>query len=197
MSLDLELAGDQTRRRGRNVAVLLFCALLLSTIVAVLTIPRFGFARLYRVPTEGMLPTLLPGDQLYATSLLYVAGKPKRGDIVVFTPPDDAVPGKEKEIVLFKRVAGLPGEKISIKSGRFYAQDRLVNELSNREYVIVKGDYLYQDGGETIVPDNAYFLLGDNSASSYDSRYWGAVPKKNIQGRVIFRYWPFSRIGLL
>lgn len=133
------------------------------------------------VPTESMVSTIQPGDKLITFRLSYLFSDPKRGDVIVFKYPDD-------ETQKFtKRIIGLPGEKVEIKDGKVYINDSA--EPLNEPYVngVPTGDY-----GPYMVPENSYFVLGDNRENSLDSRYWNNtfVKKEKILGQIKFRYYP-------
>lgn len=131
------------------------------------------------IPTGSMSNTILPGDRVIGMRLAYLFGKPERGDIIIFKFPDN-----EEEIYI-KRIIGLPGETVEIRSGRLYVNDELyiedyINEPMN--------DYSY---GPYHVPQNCYFVLGDNRNHSIDSRFWNNtfVHKDKILGKAVFKYW--------
>lgn len=131
----------------------------------------------------------------------YLFEKPKRGDLIVFKT--DGIPNLKMASGLssqtyVKRLAGLPGEELRIADGKLYVNGTHV-PLTNVEGEIKItnssiGD-LSAPTGKVIVPEDHYFVLGDNSPNSSDSRYWGFVPASNIKGRMIFRLFPFDRIG--
>jgi signal peptidase I len=152
--------------------------------------------------------------------------KPQRGDIVVFKFPFEwhcntcgedfnMVRGQSKSCPVcksrsieyqnkdfVKRCIGLPGEMIEIRDGDVYANDQLVTEpqiVKDIYYVNIppnRGPYGHK-GQRIHVPENSYFVLGDNSANSKDSRFWGFVPFENLRGEAVFIYLPFSRIGVV
>jgi len=138
------------------------------------------------VPTGSMLPTIQLDDRLIVDRFFYQYGTIERGDIIVFEAPDETLEDKD----LVKRVIALPGEKVQIKNGKVFINDRALIE----PYIAEPPDYEY--GPET-VPDEAYFMLGDNRNLSRDSHYWGFLPAKNILGKVWVRYWPLDSIGSL
>jgi signal peptidase I len=89
---------------------------------------------------------------------------------------------------------GLPGETIKIENGLVYINGvPLEGELFARPYY----DAGYYGQGEKVIPEDSYFVLGDNSSNSDDSRFWGYVPRKNILGRAFLVYWPPQRIKIL
>lgn len=148
------------------------------------------------------------GDHLFVEKLSYRFGKPKRGDIVVFrTKGIESLP---PDTFYIKRVAGLPGERIRIEPPFLIVNDEKVTapEIFNTISSASNGYAGFQLTGPmsgllekttdevTLGPDE-YFVLGDNTQNSRDSRYWGAVPRKNIIGRATRIYWPLTRISAL
>lgn len=150
------------------------------------------------IPSGSMEPTLQINDRLIVDKLSYHFENPHRGDIVVFSPTEELKKQNFKDAFI-KRLIGLPGDKVEIKDGRVYINGRPLQE----KYVA--------DGKETavnicypgeiylskpiVVPPNSYLVLGDNRTNSYDSRCWGVVPRDNIIGRAIVRFWPLNRMG--
>lgn len=118
-------------------------------------------------------------------------GKPQRGDIVVFVFPGD----RTKDFI--KRLIGLPGDRIEIKDGGIYINgEQLLDPRMKNIYYYNRGDY-GQEGMSITVPAGHYFMLGDNSASSHDSRYWGFIEESDIVGKADLLFWPLGRIRLL
>lgn len=136
------------------------------------------------VPTGSMEPTVMPGDEIFATRI-YNPSKIKRGEIVVFKKQG------EKELLL-KRVIGLPGDTIEIKDG---GQVYVNGELLDEPFV----KYTDPLGGTYHVPAGEYFMLGDNRANSRDSRYWKDpyIPGDDIVAKAWLRVYPFDRFGFL
>jgi len=136
------------------------------------------------IPTGSMIPTLNEREAVLVLRIPYYFREPKRGEIIVFKYPEDPT----KEYV--KRLIGLPGDKVEIKNGVVYINDKPLEE----PYVKNKSSDNY---GPVTVPHDSYFVLGDNRPVSVDSRYWGFVPKKNLVGKAVFLLWPPKRIGLV
>jgi signal peptidase I len=118
---------------------------------------------------------------------------PKRFDVVVFKMFD--VNGDRKDLI--KRVIGLPGEKLEVKKGVVYIEDEPLAETHP-----INNDYNDLDSppatfGPVLIPENSYFVMGDNRPNSADSRYWGFLPKKNVIGPAIVRIWPLLSIGAI
>ena len=157
----------------------------------------------FKIPTGSMRPTLLEGDLILVNKFIYGAKIPftdkrlpvlrdfKRGDVIVFIYPEDT----KKDFI--KRLVGLPGDEVEIKKGSIYVNGTpLADSVFNNRYYYNRGDFGVE-GTKIIVPKDNYFVLGDNSASSKDSRYWGFVPRDNILGEAIVIYWPPNRVRII
>jgi signal peptidase I len=150
---------------------------------------RSNVAQAFKIPTKTMEPTLLQGDLILADKAIYKKSEPKRGDIIVFIYPEDT------KKMFVKRLVGLPGETIEIKNGSILINGTILTEpFSANKYYYNRGDYA-KEGQAITIPQDSYFVLGDNSTSSKDSRYWGFVPKKYIVGKAYKIYYPFNRSG--
>ena len=173
----------------------------------------------FEIPSSSMENTLLIGDHVFVDRVSYAPETrwtgpvvPYReaghGDIVVFLSPAEA------GLYVVKRVVGIPGDRIRLRDGVVYRNGVAVEE----PYVIRQGTYQpyrdnfpevsptlanvtpewqltlgrYVDGADLVVPPDRYFVMGDNRDASYDSRYWGFVPRQNIIGRPVFIYWSFE-----
>jgi signal peptidase I len=111
--------------------------------------------------------------------------------VVVFIYPENP----KRDFV--KRLIATEGETVEIKNGTIYINDRpLLDATFSQRYYYNRGDFGAENQKITVPKDN-YFVLGDNSASSQDSRYWGFVPKKNMLGNAIVIYWPPQRIRMV
>ncbi|WP_421655219.1 signal peptidase I [Leptothermofonsia sp. ETS-13] len=139
------------------------------------------------IPSGSMLPTLQVNDRLIVDKLGYYFKSPQRGDIVVFSPTD-ALQKQNFHDAFIKRVIGLPGEKVEVKGGRVYINDKPLKE----NYIADAPQYQW---GPKVVPEGSYLVLGDNRNNSYDSHYWGFVPRDKIIGRAVVRFWPPDRVG--
>lgn len=133
------------------------------------------------VPTGSMMPIVQPDDRLIVNRLAYLFEEPKRGDIVMFAFPDD-----ESENYL-KRIIGLPGEKVEIKDGLIYINDRKMPLSEPYLNDPPNGDY-----GPYNIPEGSYLMLGDNRDISKDARQWENtyVKKEKIVGKAFLRYYP-------
>lgn len=150
---------------------------------------RTFFVGNFKIPTTSMVPTLKVGDRLLSNNIIYKIREPKRGEIIIFKFP-------ERKKYLVKRLIGLPKERIMIKDGKVYINGRIIdNPLINNRYYYSFGEYGVEN--EIEIPENSYYVLGDNSFNSDDSRFWGFVPKKNLVGKALFIYWPPWRMGII
>lgn len=157
----------------------------------------------YKVPTGSMQPTLKSGDFIFSTRFDYQISNPTRGEIVVFSYPQQA------RVNYVKRVIGLPGEKIEIKNGILYINDQAIEtavdmkssesenpnvdvfdiykeSYESKVYRVIRKKQLGKESmfGPITVPDQHVFVLGDNRDASDDSRYWGTVPFSYLHGQV-------------
>ncbi len=172
------------KREAIEWAHSIIVALILTLIIRTFVVQAF------KIPSGSMRPTLMEGDKLFVNKFVYRFEPPKRGDIIVFKYPVD--PKKD----FIKRLVGLGGDKVEIRGGKIYVNDRVLEDpklFSNFTYY--NHDPYGAPNQAIKVPENSYFVLGDNSANSTDSRFWGFVPRKNMLGKAFFRWWPLKRIG--
>lgn len=162
----------------------------------VIALRLFGLVRPFSVPTGGMAPAISPGDHVMLESFTFLSRGPRRGDVVCFKTDGISMlpPGQ----IYVKRLAGEPGEHLRISDGKLYINDKYV-AMSNAAGQISR--LLPPPVGVTplitdkSIPNGYYFVLGDNSTNSLDSRFWGCVSRGNILGRIWFCYWPPQRVG--
>ena len=158
-------------------------------------------AKPYRIPTSSMEPTLHCGkpadgcrarvsDRVIANRFVYRFHAPERGDIIVFNAPAKVESTCNAGGTYVKRIIGLPGEKVSMRSGHVF-----IDGVRLSEPYLAAGYRGSESGGWPRTRQEGYFVLGDNRTRSCDSRRWGTVPRQSIIGRVDVRYWPPSRVG--
>jgi signal peptidase I len=161
----------------------------------------------YQIPSGSMEPTLEVGERVIVNRLGTHFGDPEIGDIVVFHPPvgprcgaphldDEVCPtpaAEDTDTNFIKRVVAGPGDRLSIHNGH-----PVVNGVEATEDFTVPCRASSQcDFPKPItVPEDHYFVMGDNRPSSDDSRFWGPIPKEWIIGQAIVSYWPPDRIGI-
>ena len=139
-----------------------------------------------------MEPNFHNGEYILTNKIAYRLELPKRGDVIIFKSP------KNKDIDYIKRIIGLPGDRVRLTSSKFYVNDQLVDETQYLSPTLFTfgGSYL-RENQEIVVPQNYYFVVGDNRPHSSDSREFGPVPLEDFIGKAFFRYFPFSRTGLI
>ncbi|MFA6588115.1 MAG: signal peptidase I [Patescibacteria group bacterium] len=148
---------------------------------------RFFIVDAYNVVSGSMEGSLLTGDLIFFNKLAYLSGAPKRGDVIVFKFPLD--PSKR----YIKRVVGLPGDTLKIVDKVVFINSKILPEpplfqrIDARIYSIEEEPR--DNMGPIVVPKNQYFVMGDNRDNSYDSRYWGCVPKAKVIGKTSMIYW--------
>lgn len=137
----------------------------------------------YVVEGPSMENTLFRGYRLIVSRLAYRFGaEPQRGDIIVFYSP-------QTDEILVKRVIGLPGETLRLgANGEVYINDQLLQEPYTSSISFLTGP------GQWKIPDDQYFVMGDNRARSSDSRRWGLISREEIIGRAWLIYWPIQEI---
>lgn len=152
---------------------------------------RYFLIQPFMVDGASMEPNFHNSDYLIIDEITYRFENPERGQVVVFKNPDNT-----KEYFI-KRVIGLPGETVRIQDGKVF-----IKYVESDNFVEIKEDYLPKNlstmgvGDDIKVPENSYFVLGDNRSNSRDSRYFGPIPENFITGKVWLRGYPFNRIKL-
>ncbi|MFC1932270.1 signal peptidase I [Chloroflexota bacterium] len=134
------------------------------------------------VEQTSMVPTLAEGQRIFINRLVK---EPDRGDIIVFKNIDNS-----KDTLLIKRVIGLPGEEVEVRSGFVYIDGSPLNET----YIGERPHYNVPKG---IIPDGEYFVLGDNRNSSWDSHVGWTVTQDDILGKAWLSVWPLDHLGLV
>ena len=185
---------SEIREWTESIIIALILALLIRTFIV----------QAFKIPSGSMIPTFQVGDRIFVNKFVYGARipftdirlpavkQPVRGDIMVFVSPESP----KKDFV--KRLIARGGEKVEIRNGNIYIEGKQIEgPLSVRSnYYYNRGEY-GKEGDIITVPKDSFFVLGDNSANSRDSRYWGFVPKKNLIGKAICIYWPINRMRLI
>ncbi len=158
-----------------------FAAFLLITNFLVVFSKVFG---------PSMVPTFENGDRVVVSPAVYLFSKPKLGDVIVFS-----VDRKGKKEELIKRIVGMPGDTVDYYDQCVYINEEPVLDIASGTYDYGCGDISYP----FVVPEGKYFVMGDNKILSEDSRYTeiGLVPRGKIKGKVVFRFYPFDKVGTI
>lgn len=138
-----------------------------------------------KIPSESMENTIMTGDRVVGNRLSYLFKEPERFDIIIFKFPDD-----ESQLFI-KRIIGMPGEKVEVRDGKVYIDD---SETPLDDSFVLETPL--GDWGPYVVPEDHYFVMGDNRNDSKDSRYWTniSVAKDKIEGKAVLRYFPGLKI---
>jgi signal peptidase I len=149
-------------------------------------------AQAYYIPSGSMEPTLQIDDKIVVDKVSYHFRLPRRGEIVVFQPPELAIRqcgALNTHDAWVKRIIGIPGDKVEVQNHQVLINEHLVRE----SYISQRPSYKW---GPAIVPKGSYLVLGDNRQNSCDGHYWGFLPQDRLVGRAFVRYWPPARFGV-
>lgn len=145
----------------------------------------------HKVDGNSMLPNFHDLEYILTDKISYQRGLPKRGDVVIFHAP----PPFDSDFI--KRIVGLPGEQIMIKSGKIYINGIILNELYLPNNYTTSEKSFLRESVPYNIPVGYYMVFGDNRDHSSDSREWGPISKKAIVGKAFFRYWPLDKAGVI
>ncbi len=198
-------SGVQKKQKSvfREYAEAIFIALLLALFIRTFIIQAF------KIPSGSMEPTLLIGDHILVSKFSYgvhipnvipfihlklfpdivlFSEMPERGDIIVFKFP------KNEQRDFIKRVIGLPGDLIQVKSQKVYINDKPYEDPSAFHSEAPSPDPIMprDDFGPMVIPDGHLFVMGDNRENSQDSRYWGVLDVKKVKGKALVIYWSWN-----
>jgi len=195
------LEDNKSKKEKRKSKVQEYIEAIIIAILIALVIRTFVI-QAFKIPSRSMVPTLLIGDQILVNKFIYgvkipylrktiiPVTNPEKGDIVVFIYPND----RSKDFI--KRVIGIAGDKIEIKNKRIFINDK---EYSD-SYSVYSDNLIYpgviqprDNFGPVTVPQNSLFVMGDNRDESSDSRYWGFVDIKDVEGKAFIIYWSWNR----
>lgn len=175
----------------RDYGEALLCAGVIAMIIRTFVVQAFV------IPSESMLNTLLVGDHLLASkfsygvkipflnSYVWRGDDPERGDIIIFEYP------KDPSLDYIKRVIGVPGDKLEMRGKQLYRNGQPVveNYVQHTDHATISERDSFK---ELTVPEDQYFVMGDNRDNSQDSRYWGFVPRSAIKAKAWRIYWSWS-----
>lgn len=188
--------GAKTKSRLRENLEAIAIAVVLALFIRAFVVQAF------KIPSGSMEPTLQVGDHILVNKFIYgirlpvtntkmiPVSRPERGDIMVFEYPVE--PDKD----FIKRVVAVPGDVVEIRDKKVYVNGRLVDQytVKHTKKRVLPGTVNARDNfGPVIVPEDAYFVLGDNRDNSYDSRFWGFVKDSAIKGEAFIIYWSWDK----
>lgn len=174
---------DKATYRRREIRSWIIC---LATAVAIALFLRFFVLEMVLVDGQSMEPTLHSHQTLFIEKVTKLFSTLDRGQIVVVKYPD-------MDGVYVKRIVGIPGDTIEVKDGALYLNG------NRKEEPYINTDYINYDMEEITVPEDCYFVMGDNRNNSMDSHddYIGPIPKENVVGRAIMVIWPLDEIEIV
>lgn len=177
------------------------CLETVGSAVLLALVVRTFFLQAFMIPTGSMHPTLLERDRILVDKVTYgvpipftswrlpKVRPPRPGDLVVFRSLDDP----QRDFI--KRLVAVGGQTVEIREGRLWIDSRPLDHPPIFRQLTYYNRGTYAQSGQPLrVPQGTYFFLGDNSASSRDSRYWGFLPESHVIGRAFVIYWPPKRI---
>ena len=197
----------------REYAEAIIVAMLLAFVIRVFVVQAF------KIPSGSMIPTLLIGDHILVSKMSYGLqwpadcklqwnvppvncytsqtviefGKPQRGDIIVFRFPED----EEKDFI--KRIVGTPGDTVEVRNKVVLVNGQPLDDKAFTQRIdpgIIDGTINPRDNfGPVTVPEESYFVIGDNRDQSLDSRFWGYVREEKIRGKAFRIYWSWNGQG--
>jgi len=175
---------EKSKRLIREYAESLLIAAILALIIRTFIVTPF------KIPTGSMEPTLMPGDKIFVNRFIYRIHPPRRGDVIVFRYPEN--PRRD----FIKRLVAFEGETTEIDNGKIVINGEIVDTPAIFQKIHYNNRGAYgKEGAQITVPRDCYFVLGDNTGSSRDSRYWGFVPRKLLLGEAFVIWWPPRRLG--
>ncbi len=194
---EVQVDGRKKGRLRENLEAI-FIAILLALFIRAFVVQAF------KIPSGSMKPTLQIGDHILVNKFIYGVKlpftqftlipwkKPERGDIIVFVYPVE--PDKD----FIKRVIGIPGDEVEIRDKEVFINGEPFEEndatyTKFTEDRVFPGDVNPRDNfGPVTIPENQYFVLGDNRDNSYDSRFWGFVDERALKGEAFIIYWSWD-----
>jgi signal peptidase I len=201
MAEDKDNSKERTKKEKRKSKIQEYIEAIIIAILIALVVRTFVI-QAFKIPSRSMVPTLLVGDHLLVNKFIYGVkipflrktiipiSDPQRSDIVVFIYPAD----RSKDFI--KRVIGVSGDIIQIKNKKIF--------INGKEYTDSFGVYsdpvIYPEAvqprdnfGPVTVPADSIFVMGDNRDESLDSRFWGFVDLKDVEGKAFIIYWSWDR----
>lgn len=198
---DKSKSEDNQKPVTAKAKILEYVEAIITALLIALVITTF-VVKTYKIPSGSMKPTLLVGDHLIVNKFIYgikipffrktviPITDPKRGDIVVFIYPDN------RSLDYIKRVIGVGGDTIEVKKKKLFVNGK----ESTDSYSVHSDSVIYpaiinsrDNFGPVVVPANSLFVMGDNRDESLDSRFWGFVELKDVEGKAFMLYWSWNK----
>jgi len=220
--MEQQMTKKKKKHKGkfRELIESILIALIIALIVRAYIVQAFKIPTGSMQPTLHGAMEYGTGDKILVNKFIFRwVRDPQRGDIIVFTTKGIRgleEPHKNTPLAQFvnkitstlfkeewmahkdfiKRLVGLPGDRVEIRNDQIIVNGKVLDtpKIFSQIQYYNTGSY-GREGKVITVPENSYFVLGDNSGNSKDSRYWGFVPKENLKGKAFCIYWPPSRIG--
>jgi signal peptidase I len=186
---------EESKAKVQEFIEAIIIAILIAVVIRTLVIQA------YKIPSRSMVPTLLIGDHLLVNKFIYPnkipvirtillpVSNPERGDIIVFIYPND----RSKDYI--KRVIGVAGDKIEIRNKSIFINGKPYKDGFGiySDSVVYPSMVQPRDNyGPVVVPGNSLFVMGDNRDESADSRFWGFVDLKDVEGKALLIYWSWN-----
>jgi len=143
----------------------------------------------HQVRGSSMYPNFQDGEYILTDKISYRLKEPQRGDVIIFRAP------RNQEYDYIKRIIGLPGDTVKIENNQMYINNQHLTEAYLPSFFSTHSGAFLHPGVGVVIPEDEFFVLGDNRSHSSDSREWGFVPRENIVGKALLRYWPTDRVG--
>jgi signal peptidase I len=187
---------DEKRGRWRENLEAILVAIVIALFIRTFVVQAF------KIPSGSMKQTLQIGDHILVNKFIYgikipywrktivPVKDPQKGDIIVFKFPEDP----EKDFI--KRVVGVGGDVVESRDKKLYVNHKPVNHdygVHTDSYIYPKNVRKRDNFGPITVPENSLFVMGDNRDESYDSRFWGFVDLKAVNGKAFIIYWSWDK----
>lgn len=163
----------------------------IAIIGAIFVVIRYFVAEPHKVFGSSMVPNFHNGDFIITNKISLRFSEPQRGEVIILQNPRDL------NQVFIKRIIGFPGERIKVSQGKVYINSELLGEPYLPTGTLTRGGNFLSDNEEILIPNDQYFVMGDNRGGSSDSREWGPVKGELIIGQAWLRYWPIEKFKLI
>lgn len=187
-TFDGEYVPIEGHKKRKGHPILAFLIMIIAVTLITIALRTFVFVP-YDIPSGSMEETINPGDMVFSEKVSYYFREPERGDIVTFQDP--LVSGR----TLIKRVIATGGQTVDLVGGHVVVDGEVLDE----PYTDGKPSYPFERTAPNVnisypftIPEGKIWVMGDNRTASQDSRYFGAIDEKLVDGRASMIYWPFS-----